>query len=436
MLAIRDENAVNAAQAARLAPGKSQMAPKTPGARYPKTPLKIPLNDENAVGAGKTALANKSNAKGPVQGTVKKQNLVTPSETRARAPLGNKTTNAKAKSTQNTGVKDIVKEFEKTQTKPTTTKKLKQRSPSAVPYRLDVRNDEAGPAGEPDVEYAPPPVKEPAYQSDLLDDRLTFEGLKPENVFKGYYNHYYNPMGEDGVRLQDRQQQQKMKKALKETDDRILRDIQEMDWSVSDVPETAAFGQNKAPAPAPNPIVAKKTGAGAAKYPPTIASRRAASALSMATGTTIKQRKPLEQGSTARRPISSLLPRNRPARAPLASKTTNAESAVGAAASRSTIGYTKGRSASSLVSGRGRLPSAARPASTELPAAVPQKTVVRREASPQKQDARDDDAQELVRLQFLSIFDPAKDVEDDDLGSAGLRNEDFEDDEFEIKLDL
>ncbi|CCF36267.1 hypothetical protein CH063_07866 [Colletotrichum higginsianum] len=77
MLALRDENAVNAAQAARLAPGKGQMAPKTPGARYPKTPLKIPLNDENAVAGAKTALAPKSN--GNIQGaTVRKQNLVTP----------------------------------------------------------------------------------------------------------------------------------------------------------------------------------------------------------------------------------------------------------------------------------------------------------------------------------------------------------------------
>ncbi|KAE9577585.1 hypothetical protein CGMCC3_g6510 [Colletotrichum fructicola] len=434
MLSIRDENAVNAAQAARLAPGKSQMAPKTPGARYPKTPLKIPLNDENAVNAGKSVLAPKSNANGPIQGTAKKQNLVTPSETRARAPLGNKTTNAKAKSTQNTGVKDIVKDFEKTQTKPTTTKKLKQRSPGAAPLKLEVRNDQAGPADEPDVEYAPPPAKDLPYQSDIIEGDLTFEGLKPENLLKGYYNHFYNPMGEDGVRLQDRQQQQKLKKALKETDDRILRDIQEMDWSVADVPETAAFGRRKAPAPAPNPAVAKKTVGG--KYPPTIASRRAASALSMATGSTIKQRKPVEPTTTARRPLSSIIPRTRPARAALASKSSNAESAVGEAASRSTIGYNKGRSASSFVSGRARPAAGARPASMDVTTLVPRKTVVRREASPKKPDGHAEDAEELGRLQFLSIFDPAGDDENDVLGNAGPKNEDFEDDEFEMNLNL
>lgn len=39
------------------------LQPKTPGARYPKTPLKIPLNDENAthVFGGKSALRPKDN---------------------------------------------------------------------------------------------------------------------------------------------------------------------------------------------------------------------------------------------------------------------------------------------------------------------------------------------------------------------------------------
>ncbi|TDZ32253.1 hypothetical protein C8035_v012528 [Colletotrichum spinosum] len=432
MLSIRDENAVNAAQAARLAPGKGQLAPKTPGARYPKTPLKIPLNDENAVGAGKTVLAPKSNANGTIHGTAKKQqNLVTPSETRARAPLGNKTTNAKARSNQNTGVKDG-KDSDKSQTKPTTTKKLKQRSPV---LRLEVRNDQAGPAEEPDVEYAPPPARDLPYESDVFpNDPLTFEALKPENVFKGYYNHFYNPMGEDGVRLQERKHQEKLQKALKESDDRILQDIQDMDWSVSDVPETASFGQKKPAAPAPIPKAVRKTVGGAVKYPPTIASRRAASALSMSTGPTIRQKKAAEPAKTTRRPISALLPRTRPTKtATVAPKSSVAESAVGEAASRSTLGYTKGRSASSFVGGRGRPASTARPASVDL-SAMHRKTVVRRDASPQKKEGRNEGIQELNRLQFLSIFDPAGDEEDDELGNAGPRNEDFEEEEFEMQL--
>lgn len=39
------------------------LQPRTPGARYPKTPLKVPLNDENAARGlgGKSVLANKPN---------------------------------------------------------------------------------------------------------------------------------------------------------------------------------------------------------------------------------------------------------------------------------------------------------------------------------------------------------------------------------------
>ncbi len=55
MLAARDqENIVHGHQqvaaAKPLNQGNRQLAPKTPGNKYPKTPLKIPLNDENDVG--------------------------------------------------------------------------------------------------------------------------------------------------------------------------------------------------------------------------------------------------------------------------------------------------------------------------------------------------------------------------------------------------
>jgi len=57
MLAARDqENRLFAHQA-----GAKQL-PKTPGARFPKTPLKIPLNDENAARAlgGKSIIAERT----------------------------------------------------------------------------------------------------------------------------------------------------------------------------------------------------------------------------------------------------------------------------------------------------------------------------------------------------------------------------------------
>ena len=64
MLAARDqENLVHGHQTVvaskPLNQGSRQLAPKTPGNKVPKTPLKLPLNDENGNGglaAGKTGL--------------------------------------------------------------------------------------------------------------------------------------------------------------------------------------------------------------------------------------------------------------------------------------------------------------------------------------------------------------------------------------------
>ena len=71
MLAARDqENLVHGQQQVAaskpLNQGARQIQPKTPGNKVPKTPFKIPLNDENgpgAFGGGKTA-GPKGNGKG------------------------------------------------------------------------------------------------------------------------------------------------------------------------------------------------------------------------------------------------------------------------------------------------------------------------------------------------------------------------------------
>ena len=70
MLAARDqENLVHGHQQAAaskpLNQGTRQLAPKTPGNKAPKTPFKLPLNDENRpgiFGAGKSGFKN--NGKG------------------------------------------------------------------------------------------------------------------------------------------------------------------------------------------------------------------------------------------------------------------------------------------------------------------------------------------------------------------------------------
>ena len=67
MLAARDqENLVHGHQAAAASkPLNRQLPPKTPGKQVPKTPFKIPLNDENAQGplGGKGTLKTKGDGK-------------------------------------------------------------------------------------------------------------------------------------------------------------------------------------------------------------------------------------------------------------------------------------------------------------------------------------------------------------------------------------
>lgn len=60
LVSIHQASAVNKQQ--NQGSTHSTLQPRTPGARYPKTPLRIPLNDENAarVLGGKSILANKT----------------------------------------------------------------------------------------------------------------------------------------------------------------------------------------------------------------------------------------------------------------------------------------------------------------------------------------------------------------------------------------
>lgn len=89
MLAARkdQENLVFSHQAGAAAKQQQQsqsfrtLQPKTPGTRYPKTPLKVPLNDENATHgfAGKSVLRPKDNNENvTIMGKGGRSNFVTP----------------------------------------------------------------------------------------------------------------------------------------------------------------------------------------------------------------------------------------------------------------------------------------------------------------------------------------------------------------------
>ncbi|KPM41635.1 hypothetical protein AK830_g4918 [Neonectria ditissima] len=435
LAAHRDqENLVHSHQV----PSKQQA--KTPGARYPKTPSRFPRNDENAPTAftGKPGLGGNrqfgGNDKSAMKTNVARQALVTPLDTRSRAPLGNKTTNAKAKGGQAGGVKGMVNELEKTQLKPTG-HKPKQISVDIAPIEFKVRSEQLAIDDEEEPEYAPPTQKDLPYESDVFpQDLLTLEGLKSENLLKGYYQHFYNPVDDDGVSRQDREFEKTMKKVLTKAEERNQRDMDALDWNIADVPET----QRQSRIDLKKRSVStsdRKTKRLPTKQPTTVSSRRAASALSMASDTSRSTGIPAVVRTTkARKPLGSILQGKRPV---AIAKTSLADSAAGEAASRTTIGYNRGRSASSMVHAHSRVPSeSTRSGHTAKPAAsldaLSDMTITParlRQAALKKQESQ-------PRPQFMSIFDD-EDGEDEDLApvSRPFQLSDDEED-FELKLDL
>jgi hypothetical protein len=183
MFAAHDqENLVHAHQttaaAKSLAAGNKGLGAKTPNNKAPKTPFKVPLNDENAYRAGKSVLrtAGKGNEnilptttkkKG---GELEKSAYVTPagkpsrSENdlslltvwlgpRNRAPLGMKTTNVKTKAFLTPAPPMAAPQSANTQ--------LKSKSPRLRRAKVKVHQESEEEAKidneeEPEIEYMPP----------------------------------------------------------------------------------------------------------------------------------------------------------------------------------------------------------------------------------------------------------------------------------------
>ncbi|KAI9819062.1 MAG: hypothetical protein M1832_004104 [Thelocarpon impressellum] len=258
MLAARDqENLLHGRQTAAAAkqlnqnqPGKN-LAPKTPGIKVPRTPFKLPLNDENApVGlGGKTVL--KTNGKGNengVPGTKKggpaldKNAFVTPMGPRTRAPLGLKTTNVKTKAFQTPAApaadEDILgRGKEKTQQKSASARRAKPRVSHAETTKVEVHDDDNVLIEEEEIEYMPPkPLDLPDYPDDFPHD-LEFPQFQNGNLTRGWLSEHYNPVDDDGVSLFEKRMHEQRVKADKEFDDKMEKIIDEMPLIGYNIPE-------------------------------------------------------------------------------------------------------------------------------------------------------------------------------------------------------
>lgn len=370
-----------------------------------------------------------------------------------RPILGDKTTNAKTRITQTTaGKTPAVRELEgRSQLRSTATSRPKSSAPKTDYSRLQILLDSSDPLSD-DVDTNPPPPPEQPYESDVFPAGvLTFDAARPENRMKGYYDYYHNRRDENGMTRVDREMKAKQERRFQEADARIRKDMDEVTWDLGiGSPEKKLV---LAPQDTNKPIVRPGTAGKAA--PSTLNARRAASALGMAPKasasipTTTQRRPPTTKPAGSDRSLPSFMQPTK-ARQPISTATSTlvsrpkvpaSSTAAGVAASRSTLGYTKGRSASSALQSR-RKP--------EAPAPAPARAFSRSESTASDRTitpasyARDTAE---TKPEFVSIFDVPLDEDDADLfgstngdalfgGEEVLGSPDDEEDGFRLQLEL
>lgn len=186
---------------------------KTPGPH--RTPFRA-RNDENA----------------PLN-TVKaaKNVFVTPApRIAARAPLGAKTTNAKAQAFQTPapGLKPAPSKLEQTLKRPSTTRRSVKKQvfvdPQPAADSADAQLDEDT-DNEPDFGYAPPEAQPlPDSPIDFSEIDQTYSVLKPENINRGIEQIYFqSPKDENGFSISQKKQEEEDKNSLQQDLESILQ---------------------------------------------------------------------------------------------------------------------------------------------------------------------------------------------------------------------
>ncbi|PTB35513.1 uncharacterized protein TrAFT101_009057 [Trichoderma asperellum] len=216
---------------------KQQQQPKTPGMRY------LQRGNENALTGFTTKKTILGTTKlGENAKFIGKKPLLTPTGPRIRAPLGNKTTNAKAKNDEGheIGGKGAAKGIEKSQTKNATIQKRRQkqrqRQAEPAPKRLLFPARDGHDPDQDEPEYAPPNPQPLPYQSDVFpNSNLSLKGLNKENLLKGYYEHFYNPVDDDGVSRMEKQLDKEVKTALEKAIERNECETEEFAWNSADI---------------------------------------------------------------------------------------------------------------------------------------------------------------------------------------------------------
>ncbi|KAJ5612864.1 hypothetical protein N7510_006058 [Penicillium lagena] len=331
MLALRDqENLVNthhtAAAAKPLNQGVNKLPPKTPG----KTPFKVPLNDENnPVAFGKRTIKGNRQENGKPG----KDAFVTPMG-RTRAPLGMKTTNAKAKGLQTPAPFGGTLKPEKTNRRASTAQRIKKAAPIAQHAQPKLQT-EAAQDDVPEIEYMPPkPTELPDIPDDVTYD-TTFPQFRPRNRALGLESVYgRQEVGSDGLTSKERKFQADSAACDKLVDELIMKQLDGVPFDEENEPPKSLQAETRR-------IKGPTTTSRQARNIPTIRSRDAAAALAAPKPSAAPART-----TSALKAKMAQMPKNK-TRTP--SNPSSMRNAAAAVTSKSTVGYSKGRSVSSTL---------------------------------------------------------------------------------------
>ncbi|KAL9043361.1 MAG: hypothetical protein Q9214_003447 [Letrouitia sp. 1 TL-2023] len=362
MLAAQDqENLVHghqtAAAAKPLNQGIKQLHPKTPRNTTAKTPLKVPLNDEN--GPPAFGAAKKTRGKGDEHwSTIVKRGLS--DQSAFVTPKGVKTTNAKAKAFQTPAPPAAENEVVKTSQKSVSTRKPKPKAVHSERTKLEKLLADKEALDEREIEYMPPPAKD---LPDLPDDiplGYDYSGAADMKNWYAYYIHAPDAEGLSYVQREEIREKKESELLEKKLMAKWTLDDECSPWLCTCYPECTGpecvgnvkmrraaeekYRKTMAELEPKTKTATKKSVP--SKVPSITTSRSAAAALSQPKRPTL-QPKPVAKPATTAKKLVPILSKARSTPAP--TNPSSMQHTAAAAASKTTMGYSKGRATSAAL---------------------------------------------------------------------------------------
>ena len=191
---------------------------------------------------------------------------------------------------------------------------------------------------------------------------MDYSQLQGPNLTRGWFQHYCNPIDEEGISLAERQWDEQQKKADKKVDELMEKIIEEMPligYNVPEFPGEETFvairmkreaeeaRARKMIVTVPKPTASKAVTI--AKGPSTVSAKKAANALSIKPGSTKVATIRPKPAPKARIP-ASFLTRSKGTTTPKPTNPSPMRHTAATATSKTTLGYTNGRAASATLS--------------------------------------------------------------------------------------